>query len=448
MEAPVKLKSLPGNVFPRRLDRPLPKVATAQGVWIEDADGRRYLDASGGAVVVNVGHGRREIARAVHDQMLRHHYVHPTMFTSDAVEQLATALAEHGPSDLKRFYFLTSGSEAVEAAIKLARQIHLDAGRPQRIRLIARWKSYHGLTLGALSAMGRTAFRAPYAPLLTEVVHIPPPYCLRCSYGLNYPGCGVRCASALAETIENVGPDTVSAFLAETVSGGTLAALPPPPEYWKIIREICDRFGVLLILDEVMCGMGRTGRWFACQHYEVQPDIATLGKGLSGGTLALSAVGVRDIHFDAICGGGRVFVHGGTFTHHPVAAAAGLAAIRILEQEQLVERVERLGPFLGRKIQAALQEHPHVADVRGIGFLWGVELVEDKNSLRPFARAEKVAERLWEAIRRRGVLVYSATGLAGTDGDAFLVAPPFIITEDEVNLAVNSIRNGVEEILG
>ncbi|MBW1867278.1 MAG: aminotransferase class III-fold pyridoxal phosphate-dependent enzyme, partial [Deltaproteobacteria bacterium] len=254
-----------GNLFPRRLDRELPPAVKAKGMWIEDAAGRRYLDASGGAVVVNVGHGREEIARAVSDQILRYDYIHPTMFTTPVVEKLASALAVHTPAGLDRFYFLSGGSEAVETAIKLARQIHLSAGRVQKFRLITRWKSYHGLTLGSLSAMGRTGFRAPFAPLLTDAVHIPPPYCLRCSYGLRFPECGLRCALALEETIENMGPETVSAFLAETVGGGTLAACPPPKGYFSIIRDICDRYDVLLILDEVMCGMGRTGRWFACE---------------------------------------------------------------------------------------------------------------------------------------------------------------------------------------
>ena len=374
----------------------------AEGVWIEDASGNRYLDASGGAIVVNVGHGRREIADAVAEQIAACYYAHPTMFTTPAVEQLATALAGHAPDGIERFYFVSSGSEAVETAIKLARQIHLEAGRAQRFRLISRWKSYHGLTLGALSAMGRTFFRVPFAPMLTEVTHIPPPYCLRCSFGLSYPSCDIRCGQALAETIENLGPDTVSAFLAETVSGGTLAAYAPPPEYLPLVREICDRYGVLLILDEVLCGMGRTGRWFACQHTGVSPDIVTLGKGVSGGALALAAVGVRGTHFEAIRSGGGIFVHGGTFSHHPVAAAAGLAAVGILERENLVDRVVRQGPVLGNKLRVALADHPHVADVRGIGFLWGVELVADRRTLRPFERREKVAERLYEAIFRRG----------------------------------------------
>ena len=440
------MDKIPGNVFPRVLKAPLPAAGKARGAWIEDAAGNRYLDASGGAVVVNVGHGREEIARAVHDQILQYHYVHPTMMTTPVVEALAARLAVHAPAGIGRFYFLSSGSEAVEAAIKLARQVQMARGRPQRFRLVARWKSYHGLTLGALSAMGRTAFRVPYAPMLADAVHIPPPYCLRCSYGLAYPSCEIRCALALEETIENLGPETVSAFLAETVSGGTLAAYPPVKGYWRIIRDICDHYEVMLILDEVMCGMGRSGQWFAAQHYGLVPDIVTLGKGLSGGVLALSAVGVREALFERIRQQGGEFVHGGTFTHHPVAAAAGLAVIGILERENLVGRVAEMGGTLEALLKDGLGDHPHVADIRGIGFLWGVELVQDKDSMEPFARDRAIAERLWEAAFKRGVLVYKSTGLAGRDGDALLVAPPFAIEEHEMRLAVDTVREALDDV--
>ena len=237
-------------------------------------------------------------------------------------------------------------------------------------------------------------------------------------------------------------------FLAETVSGGSLAAYAPPTEYFTIIRQICDHYHVLLILDEVMCGLGRTGRWFACQHYGVIPDIITLGKGLGGGVVPISAVGVRSEHFDSICNGTGEFIHGGTFSHHPVAAAAALATIRIIEKEGLVERVSQMGYVLGEKLKDALQDHPNVADVRGLGYLWGVEIVEKKVNNKPFPRCEKVAERLLEAIFKKGVLVYKSTALAGIDGDAFLVAPPFIIKEDEIDFVVDKIRNGIESVLG
>ena len=436
----------PGNVFSRNLTGPLPEAVKAEGVWIEDANGNRYLDASGGAVVVNVGHGRAEIAEAVRDQILTCHYAHPTMFTTPVVEKLARTLADHAPRGIERFYFMSSGSEAVETAIKLARQIHLTQGRERKIRLISRWKSYHGLTLGALAATGRTVFRAPFIPLLADAVHIPPPFCLRCSYGLSYPDCRLRCAVALEETILNLGGEAVSAFLAETVSGATLGVYPPPAGYWPLVREICDRYQVLLIQDEVMCGMGRTGRWFASEHFDVTPDIVTLGKGLTGGVLAMSAVGVQEKHFESLRSA-HGFTHGGTYSHHPVAAAAALASVEILERERLVERADTLGRMLGRKFKEKLHDHPRVADVRGLGMMWGIELVKDKATLEPFSRDAQVTERLWEALFKRGVIVYKSTGLAGIDGDALVIGPPFIITEEEIDLLTEAVGSAIEQVL-
>jgi len=441
------MKNISSHVFHRRLNTLLPIVGKAEGIWIKDSEGHRYLDASGGAIVLNIGHGREEIARAVYEQILLTDYAHPTIFTSPVVEELADKLAKHAPSGIERFYFLSGGSEAIETAIKMAQQIHRDSGRPHRMRLISRWKSYHGLTMGALSAMGRTTFRSPYAPLLNDAVHIPPPYCFRCSYGLKYPECGCRCALALEETIQNIGPEVVSAFLAETVSGGTLAAYPPPPEYFPIIREICDKYNVLLILDEVMCGLGRTGRWFASEHFGVIPDIVAMGKGLGGGAIALSAVGVQSKHYDAICHGSGTFVHGGTFTHHGPAAAAGLTVIRIIERENLVERAARYGEIFGEKLKNGLSDHPNVADIRGKGFLWGVEFVKNKETLEPFSRREKVVERIWDSCFQKGVVMYKSTGLAGTDGDALLIGPAFIIEENEMNTIVNVISQALDEIL-
>ena len=436
-----------GHLFPRRLDPQLPVAVKADGVWIEDQDGNRYLDASGGAIVVNAGHGRKEIAQAVYAQILAYDYIHPTMFTTPVVEGLADALVAHAPEGIDRFYFLSGGAEAVEAAIKLARQIHLANSRPEKFRLISRWKSYHGLTLGALSAMGRPAFQTPYAPMLAHAVHIPPPYCLRCSYGLTFPDCRLRCALALEETILNMGPETVSAFLAETVSGGTLAAYPPPPGYLDAIRRICDTYDVLLILDEVLCGMGRTGRWFACQHDDVVPDLVTLGKGLAGGTVPLSAVGVKGIHFDAVCAHGGGFTHGGTFSHHPVAAAAGLALVHILEREQLVQRVSEVGGVLGNTLKSHLSDLPWVGDVRGIGFLWGLELVRDKASNTPFPRKQKVTEKIWQALFENGIITYKSTGLAGIDGDAIIVAPPFVTDTSDFEVVAEKLKAAIEHVL-
>ena len=281
--------------------------------------------------------------------------------------------------------------------------------------------------------------------MLSEVIHISPPYCLRCSYGLAFPKCQLRCALILEETIQNVGPETVSAFLGETVSGATLAAYPPPPGYWSLIRQICDRYKILLILDEVMCGMGRTGRWFASEHYDVIPDIMTMGKGLSSGAIALSAVGVQSKHFEIIRSECGAFVHGGTFTHHPVASAAGVAVIGIMERENLVERAANIGRFLGSQLTDRLYEHPNVVDIRGLGMMWGIELAKNKETLEPFPRREKVAERIWQGLFDRGIVTYKATGLAGLDGDALIISPPFTIENDDINFVVENISCVLEE---
>lgn len=439
---------IPGAVFPRVLDKQLPLAQRSQGVWIEAAGGRRFLDASGGAVVVNVGHGREEIARAVFEQLRTLSYVHPTMFTTPPLEGLAAALTAHMPAGLDRFYFMSSGSEAVETAIKLARQIQAARGNPDRQLLVSRWKSYHGLTMGALAAAGRTSFRLPFYPMLRDAVHIPPPYCLRCSYGLTYPACRLRCALALDETVQNLGPSAVSAFIGETVGGASIAVCPPPEGYWPLVREICDRHRVLLILDEVMCGMGRTGKWFAAEHYNVVPDIMVLGKGLSGGTLALSAVATSSDHMETVRRNAGNFAHGGTFSHNGIACAAGLAAVKILEREALVERAAQVGRRIGQRLREALADSPHVGEIRGIGMMWGVEFVRDKQSLAPFPRSEKVTEKLWQALFDQGVILYKSVALAGMDGDGLIVAPPFVITEGEIDQVAQTLRGAMRTVLG
>ena len=439
-------KNTKSHVFPRVLKKELAQATSAQRMHITDSDGHHYLDACGGAVVVNVGHGRKEIAQAVYEQILACDYPHPTMFANPTVEALAAKLGKHAPPGIDRFYFHSSGSEANEAALKLARTIHLEQGRESRMQVISRWKSYHGLTLGSLSAMGRKAFRRPYMPMLLDVLHIPPPFCFRCPFDLHFPSCDLQCARALEDTILNLGSETVSAFLAETVSGATLASSPPPPGYWKTIREICDRHGVLLILDEVMCGLGRTGKWFASEHYGVPPDIVTLGKGMGGGAVALAALGVQKRHYDAICNGSGSFIHGGTYSHHPVACAAGLATLNILEQEHLVERVNTMGEFLGECLKKEFSKHPVIGDIRGIGLMWGIEFVENRKTLKPFPRSQQVTETLWQHLYEKGILTYKSTGFAGNDGDALMIAPPFIVEKNEIGQIVQGLKDTLADI--
>jgi adenosylmethionine-8-amino-7-oxononanoate aminotransferase len=441
------MSKLPGAVFPRRLDRPLPLAKSSQGAWIEAQDGKRYLDASGGAVVVNVGHSRKEIAEAVYQALMDHSFLHGTMFSSNPTNQLAESLARHAPGDIDRFYFMTSGSEAVETALKMARQLQIARGNPLRQQFISRWNAYHGLSMGALGVNTRSPFRTPYYSMFHDASHIPAPYCLRCAFGLTRPECKLRCATALEQVIQNLGPEAVCAFIAEPVSGASLAAYPPPEGYWKRIREICDEYGVVMIMDEVMTGMGRTGKWFAAEHFGVTPDLITMGKGLSGGSMPLSAVGVSTANMELIADKLGNFSHGGTFSHHAATCAAGLAAVRIMENENLIQRSAELGRVIGEELEKHLGDSAYVADIRGMGMMWGVEFVKDKETLEPFPRKEKLAERLWDCMFDKGVITYKSMGFAGMDGDGLMVSPPFVITKEEIELCARLMREALEETL-
>jgi adenosylmethionine-8-amino-7-oxononanoate aminotransferase len=435
-----------GHVFHRRLEHDYPVVDRGQGVYLYDTAGRRYLDAAGGALVVNIGHGVAEVAEAMAAQAQRVTFAHSTQFTSQPLEAYAVALGRVSPIAEPWVYLVSGGSEATETAFKLARQVCVARGEPGRYKIVSRWGSYHGATLGGLSASGRTPLRRPYAPLLLDVPHIPPCYCYRCTYNLAYPACNVACADALEAEILRHGPETVAAFIAEPVAGATLAAAVPPPEYWPRVREICDRYGVLLIADEVMTGLGRTGRWFAVEHWGVTPDILVTAKGASGGYFPLGLLLVEGNLVAAIRDGPGNFTHGFTYANGVVSAAVGLAVLRYLQAHDLVAASARLGEYLRRKLES-LRELPAVGDVRGLGLMVGVELVADGVSKRPFPRAHKVAERVQAAAMARGVIVYYGAGLAdGLDGDAILLGPPFIVTEAQIDEIVAVLRQAIVEV--
>jgi hypothetical protein len=430
-------------------------VERGEGVYLYDTEGRRYLDGSGGAIVVNIGHGVPQVAEAMAEQAARAAHAHPTMFTSRPVETYAEALAEVVSLPNPRFFLLSSGSEAVETAIKLARQVQVERGRPARYLVISRQQSYHGTTLGALAATGKPKMRAPFQPMLPESRHIPPPYCYRCSFGyaqdrpfgLAYPGCELRCADALEAEIKRVGAANVAAFVAEPVSGATLGAVVPPDGYWPRIREICDRYDVLLIADEVMTGFGRTGRWFALQHWNVVPDIVAMSKGTAGGYCPLSVTAARGDLVEAIVSGSGDFVHGGTFSHHPVTAAAGLATLRYLQEHDLVAGAARKGKILERKLRTGLEDVSCVGDVRGIGLMWGVEFVADRGSKTPFPPDRHFAQRVADAAFARGLIVYASSGCVdGTAGDHLTLGPPFVITEDHMDEMVTLLRRALEAV--
>jgi adenosylmethionine-8-amino-7-oxononanoate aminotransferase len=418
-------------VFHRPLGRELPAIARASGAELWDTAGKRYLDGAGGAVVVNIGHGRAEIAEAMAAQARAAAYVHGTQFTSEVLEDYARRLARHAPGDCTRLYLVSGGSEANETAVKLARAFQLAKGRPERHKVVHRSVSYHGNTLAALALSGRPNLRAPYQPMLSATPEAKAPFCHHCPLERSYPECNVACADDLAAVIEREGPDTVAAFIAEPILGASAGAAVPPDEYLSRVRAICDRHDVLLIDDEVMTGFGRTGRFFGIDWSGVRPDIVTCGKGMSGGYAPVGGVLVSERIVETLASASG-FTHGFTFSHNPVTAAACRAALDVLERESLVPRALERGARLGALLEP-LRAHPHVGDVRGRGLLWGIELARDKESRAPFPRREKKAEALAARAFAEGLVVYPSGGCAnGTDGDVVMLAPPFVVSDAEL----------------
>ncbi|MEW5960669.1 MAG: aspartate aminotransferase family protein [Chloroflexota bacterium] len=437
-------KDFHGHVFYRRMGHARPMISHGEGIYLYDTAGKRYIDASGGPVLVNIGHGVKEVVQAMAGQAGLAAYVHATMFTSQALEDYSAALAEVVPLDNPRFFYLGSGSEAVETAIKFARQVQVERGETRRYQIIARWHSYHGTTLGALAMSGRPGLRQFYEPLLVQTPHIQPPYCYRCPFKLEYPQCGLRCAYALEEAVKLNGKDTIAAFLAEPISGASLAAVTPPPEYWPLIRQICDHYGVLLIADEVMTGFGRTGAWFGIQHWRVEPDIMTMAKGAAGGYFPLSITAMKTADVQAIRRGRGDFNHGGTFSHHPVGMAAGLAVLRYLQQHNLIEAAQLQGEKLGQKLQAAFGEHAHIGDIRGRGLMWGLEFVADRETREPFPAERGLAKKVGDAAFDRGLIIYPSGGnVDGLRGDQVMVAPPFIVTDEQLDEIVGLLAAAI-----
>ena len=433
------------HVFYRRLGRDFPRIVRGEGCWLVDERGKRYLDAVGGAYVANLGHSNPAIAEAMAQQARQFGYVSATAFTHGPVEDLARELAATLPGDLDKLYFLSSGSEAVEAALKLARQYWVESGKPEKHKIIALAPSYHGNTLLALSASAREPYKEPFRDWLVDVHRIPAPYPYRCPCAGEDPACPVCSGAVLEDAIARLGADTVAAFIAEPVGGSSTGGSTPRPEYFRRIRQVCDRHQVLFVADEILCGAGRTGTWWAIEPYGTAPDIMTLGKGISGGYAALSAVAAPERIIDVIANGSGGFLHAQTFSHHTVACAAGLAAVRQLKQQRLVERCATLGAVLQRRL-AALRDLPHVGDVRGRGLLGGIEFVEDKATRAPFPRAARFAETLTEAAQQAGLVVWPNVGHAdGTSGDLVMVAPPFIITEQEIDELVQRLTAALEQ---
>ena len=434
-----------GRVF-RRSAMPDPPIAVeASGGSIRDTEGREYLDAAGGAVVVNVGHGRREVAAAIATQTGRLAYVHGSVFTTEPLERYAVAVARHLPLEGAALYPVSGGSEAIETALKLARAYHLARGDPDRWIVFSRWGSYHGNTLGALDLSGRKPLRRPYESWLGRFRHVSAAYPYRAGLaGSNALGTAPELAAELDRAFEAAGPGTVAAFVAEPIVGATLAAAVPPEGYWPAIADVCRRHGVLLIADEVMTGFGRTGRWFGLDHWGVRPDLLVAAKGATSGYWPFGFVAASDeVHGTVARGSG--FIHGFTYSHGPVAAAVAGEVLRILEAEDLVAASAIKGDRLISALRTTLGDHPHVGEIRGRGLLVGLELVADRGTREPFPRMARMTESVVRAARDRGLLVYSGTGNAnGVDGDTILLGPPFIITDSELDRVVELLAEAIE----
>ncbi len=437
------------KVFHRDARVEPPIAVGGEGAYLFDSEGRRYLDASGGAAVCCLGHGHRAVINAMKAQADRLAYAHTAFFSSEPAEALADYLVQASSNAFERVYFVSGGSEGIEAALKLARQYFLETGEPGRELFIGRRQSYHGNTLGALAVGGNAWRRAQFAPLLMDVEHIAPCYSYRdrkeAESEADY---GIRVANELEETLLRVGSNRVIAFVAETVVGATLGAVPPVPGYFRRIRDICDRYGILLILDEVMCGMGRTGTLFAYEQEGIVPDMAVVAKGLGGGYQPIGATLVSKKIFDAVRDGSGFFQHGHTYLGHPMACAAALAVQYTIRDEHLLENVRVQGIALQAALSTRFRDHPHVGDVRGRGLFMGVELVKDRVTQSPFDPALKLYQCVKREAMARGLMCYPMGGTVdGRHGDHVLLAPPYIIDGNHIDEIVDKLSQGIDAAL-
>ncbi|MCS7233669.1 MAG: aspartate aminotransferase family protein [Synergistetes bacterium] len=435
-------------VFYRDFKHYHPIVERGEGIYIYDKNGKKYIDACSGALVSNLGHGIKEIAEAIYEQAQKIAFAHLSMLVSEPAIELALLLKDLAPGDLNYTWFVSGGSEAVESAIKLARQYFLerDSEKSSKYKIIGRWNSFHGNTLGALAIGGHISRRKPYIPMFMEFPHINPHYCYRCPFKLEYPSCDLRCAFELEDVVKREGAQYIAAFIAEPVVGATVGALVPPPEYWPIVREICDKYDILLIADEVMTGLGRTGENFAVNHWKVIPDMIVLGKGMSAGYSPLAGVIVSEKITETIKKGSGRFIHGHTYGGNPLSCATGVAVLKYILKHNLIENVKNMGAYLETLLRKDLCEIPIIGDIRGIGLMWGIEIVKDKNTKEPFPRSVNAISKVTNILTEMGLLVYPGSGAAdGIRGDHFMIAPPFTLKEEEAIEIVHLLREGLKK---
>ncbi len=438
------------NVFNRNSRTKLPTVVSGEGVYLFDKNGKRYLDGSGGAAVSCLGHSNARVKAALNNQLEKLAFAHTGFFTSEPAEILAERLVNKAPDGIEKVYLLSGGSEAVEAAIKLARQYYLEIDQPQRSLIIARRQSFHGNTLGALAVGGNVWRRRQFAPLLMETSHITPCFSYRgIQLGETIEQYSLRTAGELEKEIVRLGTENVMAFIAEPVVGATLGAVPPTPEYFRHIRKICDKHGILLIADEVMCGTGRTGSLFAIDKESVIPDIITMAKGLGAGYQPIGAMLCQKYIHDAIADGSGFFQHGHTYHGHSLVAATGVAVLQELDEKGLVDQVNRAGDYLRSALEFEFDPHPYVGDIRGRGLFMGLEFVADRQTKEPFRPDLNIAGKLKAAAMSEGLVCYPMQGtIDGTGGDHVLLAPAYIITNHQMDELVEKLARAVNSVLG
>ncbi|MEO8835869.1 MAG: aspartate aminotransferase family protein [Caldimonas sp.] len=438
------------RILHRTLQATPPVAVSGHGITIVDREGREYLDASGGAAVSCLGHGHPDVIAAMHAQIDRISYAHTSFFTTEVAEALADHLLARAPAGMSHVYLVSGGSEAIESALKLARQYFVEIGEPERRHFVARRQSYHGNTLGALALGGNAARRRQFAPLLIDVTHVAPCYEYRDRRAdESATAYGARLARELEQALEQLGPKSVIAFCAETVGGATQGATPPVPGYFRGVREVCDRHGILFIADEVMCGMGRTGTLYAVEQEGVVPDLVAIAKGLGGGYQAIGGVLVQEKIIAALGRGSGRFHHGHTYLGHPVACAAALAVQQVIERDRLLDAVVSLGARLSTRLHERFDAHPAVGDIRGRGLFMAIELVSDRPGKRPFDPSFALHARVKAAAMSRGLMVYPAGGtIDGVLGDHVLLAPPFISTPAEIDAIVERLGDAVDSAIG
>ena len=423
-----------------------PLIERAEGVYIFDKEGRRYLDGSSGVVCVNIGYGVKEVNEAMRRQAEKTAYA-PFSFESEPALKLAELITKLTPKPLRKVTFVSGGSEAVETAIKLARAYHLENGDKTKYKVISRWLSFHGNTLGALSATGYIMRRRPYEPLLQDWPHIPPAYCYRCPYGKTYPDCDIDCALELERTIKRYGPEYISAFIAEPFVGTTAGCIYPPKEYFPIIRETCDKYNVLFIADEVMTGFGRTGKNFGIDHWNVTPDIMACSKGLGCGYTPIGCVIFTNKIYETFSEGSKVFIHGFTYMSNPLSCAIAYAVISYLLKNKLVEKSAELGETLGRKLNALYEHHKSIGDIRGKGLFYGVEFVQDRETKKPFPSECNFAATLLDKAMDNGLVLYSGSKfLEGEVGDHVHISPPLIITLPQIDELIELFSKSLTDV--